>query len=331
MQWLVGRGGVKQQSWAYPGRTLAGLLFCAAAVAAIAAQDRSPAPDDLKGELTIVGSRSMHEIVDNWVRLYRREHPSVIVRTALYGSGTAAGALVEEMADIAPLSREMRPEERADFDTKPFAPTAVRVGTGSFATKGYTSSLAVFVHRDNPIEGIAVQQLAAILKGEISQGWRAIDRRTNLSACPIRLYGIEWSAGTRWFLESRILNGHGIRERVAGARDGSAEAARWGADLCALGFGSPGDAPPQTRILAVSALLDDEQVMPSEKTVASGEYPLTRSIYLYFNRPADRSLSPEAEAFLRMALSKDGQAQIAATPYFPLTRKLASEQLAALP
>lgn len=270
----------------------------------------------LQGELRIVGSRSMRGLIDAWVEIFRQRHPQVVVHKALYGSGTAAGALEEELADIAPLAREMSSAELAMFIDKRFKPEPVQVGYGSFSTPGFATAVAVYVHRDNPVKQIRLDQLARLLSANGPYpDWKDIaPKGSNAPQCSVRLYGIGWPSGTHEFLKLRLLGDRRMRKDMKLLPNAQSV----GPDKCALGFGSPGNAPAGTRVIAVAESAGQTFVKPSERTVANGAYPLARPIYLYVNQRDGAPISPAAGEFLRIALSKEGQARIRQTPYFPL-------------
>mgnify|MGYP002063043798 CR=1 FL=1 len=70
----------------------------------------APAPPMI-GELHIVGSNTMRDVVPLWVEIFKRAHPAVAVHTALYGSGIAPAALMDGEAQVGPMGREMLPAE----------------------------------------------------------------------------------------------------------------------------------------------------------------------------------------------------------------------------
>lgn len=66
----------------------------------------------LAGTVRIVGSRDAAAPVSRWASILKRDHPDVHVVTMLYGSGTGAGALADGEADLVPMFRTLRPNER---------------------------------------------------------------------------------------------------------------------------------------------------------------------------------------------------------------------------
>ena len=102
-------------------RTALGLL---AAVQTTPPSVASRAPP-LSGHLRIAGSRALAEPVARWVAAFRREHPSVHVSVALYGTGTAAAVMSGALADVAPLTRPLNRDERMLFAGRATPPRAL--------------------------------------------------------------------------------------------------------------------------------------------------------------------------------------------------------------
>ncbi|MEO5494972.1 MAG: substrate-binding domain-containing protein [Sphingomonas sp.] len=101
----------------------------------------------ISGDLSIAGSRAMSGVVDRWVEIFRREHPEVRVNMILYGSGTAAGAMAEGRADVAPLVREMASNERSLVAAAQFDPRGIVVGYGPADRTGADEPLLIYVNR----------------------------------------------------------------------------------------------------------------------------------------------------------------------------------------
>jgi hypothetical protein len=98
------------------------------ALALIASTVRHPQHEDgLSGPLRIVGARATAGPVAHWVAIFRREHPGVKVAAALPGGGVAAGAMASGLADVAPMGRILKPQERALLADAGMQPAGVRV------------------------------------------------------------------------------------------------------------------------------------------------------------------------------------------------------------
>jgi phosphate transport system substrate-binding protein len=297
---------------------LAGALSLAAILAIVESHD-VPQSEALStsGELTIVGSRSMQEDVGRWVDIYRQRHPDVRVHTMLFGSGTAAGALLEETADVVPLARKLRPMERAMFADRRSTPLIVEVRPESATGARHDDALAVFVHKSNPVPGLTLPQLQAILADDTQyREWRALNLLTSgLSGCPVHAYVVGIPVSIRSLIRDLVLDGGEIRRTIASVPGRDKEAAGRPTAPCAIGFGRLADRPRDTRVVGIARSPNAHFVIPSKATVSTGEYPLAASLYLYVNRDGQRTMNPLAREFLAVALGDEAGTALAQPAY----------------
>jgi phosphate transport system substrate-binding protein len=100
------------------------------------------------------GSDTMVNVAQVWAETYRSVAPDVEVEVSGGGSGVGIAALIRGTVDMANASRDMKPEEMESAEKN----------TGKKPkefTVGY-DALAVYVHKDNPIEEIELSKLAQI-------------------------------------------------------------------------------------------------------------------------------------------------------------------------
>ncbi len=76
------------------------------------------------------------------------------------------------------------------------------------------------------------------------------------------------------------------------------------------------------RHLRISRTRDDDPVEPSEDTVISGRYPISRFLYCYVNPSQDRG---DIAAFLRWIRAVDGQRIVRDVGYYPLPPALRAD------
>ena len=108
----------------------------------------------ITGHLTSVGSDTLANLMIRWTDAFRRFYPNVIIQIQAAGSATATPALIERTANVTPVSRELRDSEIEAFETRyGYRPTAVPVAL---------DALAIYVHKDNPISGLTIEQLDAM-------------------------------------------------------------------------------------------------------------------------------------------------------------------------
>lgn len=108
----------------------------------------------ISGNLSSVGSDTLANLMTYWTEEYKRLYPNVNIQVQAAGSSTAPTALTEATAQLGPMSRMMKAREVEAFEQEyGYKPTSIRVAI---------DALAVFVHEDNPLQGINFEQLDAV-------------------------------------------------------------------------------------------------------------------------------------------------------------------------
>lgn len=194
---LLGRNGRIPLSVLGLGLVALALLLLAGRLWAAPAPYRSEGPV-MNGELKIVGSYIAADPVRRWAAILQREHPDARVKVLLYGSGTAADAMAEGKADIAPLARTLKPDERALVIESGVTPRAVTVGAHRSAQLP-REPLYLYVGGDaaSPlaIEFVRValsDEGQAALKGDYAPVPRALRRDAAASAGSTRAATTPW-------------------------------------------------------------------------------------------------------------------------------------------
>lgn len=314
------------------GLLLAALLPWAARAA--------PAPGSAVA-LRCLGAHTMQPLVADWARQFAARYPLLRVAVPDVTRYSAAGfdALLAGRVDCVTFAREPFPAEtaayRARFGGKLLI---VPVAGGSFDTPHGTFALAVYVHAGNPLPGLTLAQLAAILGGRGPDGmaltrWGQLGLRGRWMQRPLHVYGmtpIRASGnppGIVNFLDDRVLRGRPWRAdlRIESDRAGmsalQAIVAAVAADPAGLGISGFGDARPGARALPLTAASGQPLVAGTPASVAAARYPLARRIYLGFRVPSAGPLPPALCAWLDFVLGPRAQARIGthAMHFLPLT------------
>ncbi|MFM2212657.1 MAG: hypothetical protein RL639_1851, partial [Verrucomicrobiota bacterium] len=101
----------------------------------------------VSGNLNSVGSDTLNNLMTFWSEGFKAQYPNVKIQVEGKGSGTAPVALTLGVAQVGPMSREMKSTEINAFAAKfGHKPTKVAVAI---------DALAVFVHKDNAIKGLS--------------------------------------------------------------------------------------------------------------------------------------------------------------------------------
>ena len=73
--------------------------------------------------------------------------------------------------------------------------------------------------------------------------------------------------------------------------------------------------------------LPDEAIAANVENVASGDYALSRYLYVYVNKKPGEPLPPLEREFIKLVLSKQGQEIVNKDGYIPVSARIASREL----
>jgi phosphate transport system substrate-binding protein len=319
-------------------------LAAAAAITSGSACSQEPAPasihkpesalapyalvSGITGNLDSIGSDTLNNLMTYWSEAFQKHYPNVRIQVEGKGSSTAPPALIKGTAQLGPMSRKMKGTEVDEFEKAfGYKPTAVRVAV---------DGLAVYVHKDCPLETLSMEQVDAIFSSTRKGGLPAIETWGQLGLegdwadKPIRLYGRNSASGTyQYFKENALYNGdfkNSVKEQP-----GSASVVRSVAeDRFGMGYSGLGYRTAGVKSLTLSQKRGEPAYGTDEQVVLSGNYPLSRFLYVYVNKSPKRGLDPLIREFLRFALSVEGQEVVAKDGYLPLPKKIVDAELTQL-
>ena len=306
-------------------------LFALAPTAAAGAAElpEYQAASGVSGTLSATGSDTVANLTTLWAEEFKRVYPNINIQIQATGSSAAPTALTEITANIGLMSRNMRRGEIQSFTARyGYPPTPIPVAL---------DALAILVHRDNPLARISLAEIDAIFSSTLRCGatrridtWRQLGLPTLWSDRAVHAFGRNSVSGTYgFFKETALCRGDfhiGVNEQSG---SGSLVQAI-GSALHGIGYASIAFSTPSVRIVPVSWRQDGVERITTPAQAVAGEYPFTRFLLFYVNRPAGGSLPPLEREFIRMVLSRDGQEIVARSGYIPLPPALVSESLTAL-
>ncbi len=294
----------------------------------------------IDGTIRIWGHDAMRDVVERWIAGFRRFHPRARFETTLLGSATAMPGLYSGRADIALLGRAEDVTDDNGFSRpKQYAPTRYELMNGSLATHGMAPALVVFVHRDNPLDAITLDQLDALFGCERRRGhaqvrtWGDLGLGGAWAREPIHLHAFDMASGTGVFFQhavlrdSRKMNWDALVEHATGHETLAAVEA----DRHALGIATLADATPGVKPVALAVDSRGPFVVATRETVIARTYPLARRTYAFVDQQPGMALDPKVQEFLRYALSREGQGDVARSGgYLPLDAATDAAQLGRL-
>jgi phosphate transport system substrate-binding protein len=309
------------------------LLLVAAVAAPVLANDKiDPALPDyvvasgVDGNINSVGSDTLANLMTLWAEEFKRLYPNVNVQIQAAGSSTAPPALTEGTSNFGPMSRAMKGEEIAAFESRyGYKPTEIKVAI---------DALAVFVNKDNPIKGLNLAQIDAIFSATRKCGysedltnWGQLGLTGQLASSPIQLYGRNSVSGTYGYFKEVALCKGDFKNSV-NEQPGSASVVQGVTkSINGVGYSGIGYKTSGVRVVPV-AKNGDNYIEATGENAVSGKYPLGRFLYVYVNKAPNKPLPPLEREFIKMILSKTGQIVVVKDGYIPMPSTVAGKELA---
>lgn len=260
-----------------------------------------------KTSIQIKGSDTLVNLVQAWVEEYQKIDSTVDIEVSGGGSGVGIAALERGAVDIATASRDIKSSEVEK----------VRKNTGKMPVEFIVAydGLAIYVHKDNPIDSISIDQLARIY-GEES-------KVTRWSELGITIPGVkndkiirisrQSSSGTYDFFREKVLNKKDFR---LGSCDmnGSKEVVELiSSTKTAIGYSGMGYATESIKMLKIKKKTGDTAYAPTVNNTLSGNYPLARSLQMYTLGYPEGAIKD----FLEWVMSDAGQRLVQSNGFVP--------------
>jgi len=279
----------------------------------------------LSGTLSSAGSDTLSNLMTQWTESFKRTYPSVNIQMQAAGSSTAPPALSEGTANFGPMSRSFKDNEIEAFEQRfGYRPTAIRVAI---------DAVAVYVHKDNPLQELTIEQIDSVFSVTRRCGgrrdinlWGDLGLTGGWQERPIQIYGRNSVSGTYGYFKSVALCA-GDYKNSLNEQPGSASVVQAVASsLNGIGYSGIGYRTSGVKALRVGRH-GSNPVAASTATAADGSYPLSRFFYIYVNKPPNQPLLPLEREFIRFALSSQGQAIVAKDGYIPVSAQIAYREL----
>jgi phosphate transport system substrate-binding protein len=279
----------------------------------------------VSGNLSSVGSDTLANLMTLWAEEFKRVYPNVNVQIQAAGSSTAPPALTEGTSNIGPMSRLMKDKEIESFEKRHgYKPTPVAVAI---------DALAVFVHKDNPIEGLTIEQTDAIFSStrtcgaaEDISGWGQLGLPGAWATRGIQLYGRNSVSGTYGYFKEHALC-KGDFKNTVNEQPGSASVVQAvSSSLNGIGYSAIGYTTSSVRAVPLTRTAGKPFVAATPENAVNGSYPLARFLYVYVNKIPGQPLDPITAEFLNMVLARQGQEVVVKDGYIPLPAKVAERE-----
>jgi phosphate transport system substrate-binding protein len=284
-----------------------------------------PAASGAGNHVYVAGSGTQAYIAAGWGVEFKRLYPAAQYSMSMAGSSSAPSALLDGSADAGFMSRRMKEKEIVVFEKKyGYKPTELRVAL---------DAVAVYVHKNNPIQGLTLAQVDAIFSSTRKCGysndiksWHQLITSADWADQEIVLYGRDKSSGTRELFQERVLCQGQYKPSIqtrSSAVDTQLAVAnnKYGMTYSGIGHTASGVRP-----LPIALKEGEPFIMPTDENVANGQYPLTRYLYLYVNKAPGKPLPGTLKEYLKVAYSQTGQAVVENDGFIPLAADLLARE-----
>ena len=279
----------------------------------------------VSGNLYAIGSDTMVEVMTYWAEAFRAQYPDVSITLDEKGSNTAPPALLSGESNLAPMSRPMTAGEISAFTSRyGYPPTEVIVAI---------DALSVFVHRENPLQGLTLQQVERLFSAiprSAQQRLTSWDQlpTSKLERAAIKLYGRNPLSGTYSYFKKNVLHGDDFAPELQELPTSkelidSIATDTFGIAYCGISYQNSG-----VRTVPIGAT-DNNYYPPTVENCLNDKYPIARKLYIYINKSPHVALPSAIREFLRFALSRSGQEVVISSGLssLPLKHVTASLQL----
>ncbi len=253
------------------------------------------------------GSDTLVNVAQAWAEEYQKVEPDVAVAVSGGGSGTGIAAMINGTVDIANASRQMKDKEVKMAKDRGQNPIEHVVGY---------DALAVFLHPDNPMKELSLDQLKDIYgrKGK-AKNWS--DLGVTVPGCQgnkIVVVSRQNNSGTYAYFQKAVLGKKGKYRSGTLDMHGSKDVV----DLvektpCAIGYSGLAYATDHIAMACISSG-GDGCVSPSVATAVDRSYPIARPLFMYTNGEPQG----EVKKYLDWIMSDTGQCIITGKGYAPM-------------
>jgi phosphate transport system substrate-binding protein len=251
-----------------------------------------------QGKITVKGSDTMVILAQKWAELYMKSNPAAAIQVTGGGSGVGITALINGTTDICNSSRPMKQTEIEKLKA--------RYNTLGVQIPCAKDGITIFLNEANKVQELTIKQLSDIYQGKI-RNWKELGGTDG----EIRLYGRENSSGTYTYFHDEVVKG----DYAASVQTLPGTAAVVNAvkkDVSGIGYGGAAYAVG-VKHAKVKKDANSPSFLPTPESIAKGEYPITRYLYMYLrSRPTG-----DIKKYIDWILSTEGQSVVTEIGYFP--------------
>jgi phosphate transport system substrate-binding protein len=239
----------------------------------------SNSSSNLKGTVEVDGSSTVGPVSEAVAEEFKKLHPKANVLVGVSGSGGGFKRFVIGETDISNASRAMKDSESKKASLNGIIYNEFRIGM---------DGLSVMVNPNNTfVNCLTTAELKLIWEpGSKVTNWNQV--RSAFPDQKIRLYGPGTDSGTFDFFTHQINEKRGAsRDDYTASEDDNILIQGIFGDNFSLGYlGYAYYAANKDKLKVIGIDSEDGNgcIIPGAKTIDSGEYPITRPLYIYVNK-----------------------------------------------
>ncbi len=267
--------------------------------------------EDKRTTIAQAGSDTLLELMTEMSESFSEAQDDVAVDVTGGGSGVGIKDLIDGNIDVAQASRQMKSTEIAAAEAN-----GIEAVEFSVAIDG----IAIVVNAANEVDSLTMEELRGIYNGTITN-WNQVGGADQA----ITAYGRQTTSGTYEFFFETVMHKEDFSQEVSQETGNSAIATKVKNDAGGIGYIGIGYANQATgvSIVPLGADADSEAFLPTDEgAVYSGDYPLSRHLYVYTAGTPDGAV----KQWVEYILSDAGQQIVADTGFY----KLDADTLAAM-
>ncbi len=244
--------------------------------------------------INITGSTTVFPITEKCAQIFEDENPGVEIELASTGSSVGISSIIDGTTDVGNASRAAKKIEIDKARSK---------GIDLHGTVVALDGVAVVVHPNNKVNTLSLQQLKDIYTGKITS-WKEVGGADK----PILVISRDPSSGTFEVFNHIVLKDEELTLTAILVQGNQSVADAVAMTESAIGYIGIGFLQSHLKALSI------EKVEPSSQTISSGEYALSRKLYMYTNGKPRGHIGD----FVRFVLSERGQAIVKDTGFLPV-------------
>ena len=265
--------------------------------------------ESVKGQLKLGGSNTLSHVAAVWIASFERFYPDTKITIEVNGSRAAVADVKAGNTDLGLLSRRVREDEIDTFHKSLGYPPTVLTPC--------LERTAIYVHKDNPIQGLTLAQLDAIFSDDCRRGaekpcrtWKQLGLKGTGSTQPIVAHGRTKDTGSQVFMQEAILLGGAMRKDLQTHESNVELVKAIASNPGAIGFAGLSYATPEVRAVPLTVAEGGEFIAIDSPEADQGAYPLVRRLQLVVKHDPQHELRPIEREFIKYVFSTQGQEDV---------------------